>query len=135
MATESRLEQSLPRAFVAGLLTWAVPGAGYFWAGHVWRGIIVGGVVIALFVFGLLLGGHLFGLRHVADMGLLAYVYGFCDLGAGLGYLLCMWASVGVIDQAQKATAEYGNIFLMIAGLLNFLAALDSFDIAVGRKL
>lgn len=135
MATESSLERSTFSAFAAGLLTWAVPGAGYFWAGQALRGLLVGGVVVAMFLVGLLLGGHLFGLRHVQDMGLLAYVYGFCDLGAGLGYLLCLWTNTGVIDQAQRATAEYGNIFLMIAGLLNFLAALDSFDIAVGRKL
>jgi hypothetical protein len=31
-------------------------------------------------------------------------------------------------------TYEYGNTFLMTAGLLNFLVILDAFDIAMGRK-
>jgi hypothetical protein len=93
------------------------------------------GIVFFIFVLGLLLGGHLFGPHNVADAGLLAYVYGFCELGTGLTYFICLWSKVGVVDQAQMATAEYGNIFLIIAGLTNYLAALDSFDIAVGRKL
>ncbi|MDT7542845.1 MAG: hypothetical protein QOE33_2749 [Acidobacteriota bacterium] len=87
-----------------------------------------------MFAIGLLFGGHLFGLQNVSDIGLLAYVYGFCDLGSGSLYVLCQWSGIGLSDQAQKATAEYGNIFLMIAGLLNFLAALDTFDVVVGRK-
>ena len=29
---------------------------------------------------------------------------------------------------------EYGNIFLIVAGLLNMLVVLDAFDVAVGRK-
>lgn len=135
MATESRTERSHAGAFAAGLLTWAVPGVGYFLTGRVIRGLIIAAVVVGTFLLGLRLGGHLFGLRHVQDMGLLAYVYGFCDLGTGLGYFLCAWANVGFVDQAQRATSEYGNYFLMIAGLLNFLAALDTYDIAVGRKL
>jgi hypothetical protein len=32
------------------------------------------------------------------------------------------------------STYEYGNTFLIVAGLLNFLVMLDAYDIAVGRK-
>jgi len=31
-------------------------------------------------------------------------------------------------------TYEYRNTFLLVAGLLNYLAALDAFDIAARRK-
>jgi hypothetical protein len=31
-------------------------------------------------------------------------------------------------------TWEYGNCFLIVAGLLNALVVLDAFDIAMGRK-
>lgn len=117
------------------MLAWAVPGAGYFWSGRILRGVVIGAIIFAMFAVGLFFGGHLFGLHNITDVGLLAYIYGFCDLGVGLTYLLCQWAGVGLADQAQRATAEYGNIFLMVAGLLNFLAALDSFDILVGRKI
>lgn len=121
-------------AWLAALLAWAIPGAGHVYAGRAQRGLIICGVVLTMFVAGLLLGGHLFGLHNVSDVGLLAYVYGFCNFGIGFVYFLCLWANLGVADQAQRATAEYGNIFLMIAGLLNFLAALDAYDIRVGRK-
>lgn len=134
MASERGTERSLSGAFAAGVLTWAIPGAGYILTGRALRGLVIAAVVVSVFALGLALGGHLFGLRHVQDMGLLAYVYGFCDVGAGLGYFVCLWQNVGVADQAQRATSEYGNYFLMIAGLLNFLAALDTYDIAVGRK-
>jgi hypothetical protein len=87
-----------------------------------------------MFVAGLLLGGHLYGPHSSADIGLLAYVYGFCNLGLGLAYVVCLWAGIGLADQAARATAEYGNIFLIIAGLLNYLSMLDAFDIAAGRK-
>ena len=98
------------------------------------RGLLLGGVVLFMFALGLLLGGHLYGPHSSADIGLLAYVYGFCNLGLGLIYAVCLWAGVGLADQAARATAEYGNVFLIIAGLLNYLSALDAFDIAAGRK-
>ncbi|MFN7622289.1 MAG: DUF6677 family protein, partial [Acidobacteriota bacterium] len=31
-------------------------------------------------------------------------------------------------------TFEYGNNFLCVAGALNMLAAMDAFDIGIGRK-
>ena len=123
------------RAFAAGLLTWLIPGTGYFLVGRGVRGLIMGSLVALMLVLGLFLGGHLFGPHNVSDAGLLAYVYGFCDLGTGLIYFICLWSKTGITDQAQRATAEYGNIFLIVAGLINYLAALDSFDIGVGRKL
>jgi Family of unknown function (DUF6677) len=42
-------------------------------------------------------------------------------LGAGVG-------------EVTAVTYEYGNCFLIVAGLLNFLVILDAFDIAMGRK-
>jgi hypothetical protein len=132
---EFHASPNVARAFAAGLLTWAIPGAGYLFVGRKMRGLIMCATVVVMFVLGLLLGGHLFGPHNVSDAGLLAYVYGFCDLGTGLAYFICLWTKSGVADQAQRATAEYGNIFLIIAGLTNYLAALDTFDIAVGRKL
>ena len=31
-------------------------------------------------------------------------------------------------------TYEYGNTFLIVAGLLNMLVVIDAFDISMGRK-
>ena len=32
------------------------------------------------------------------------------------------------------ASYEYGNTFLIVAGLLNMLVVLDAYDVALGRK-
>jgi hypothetical protein len=118
---------------MAGLLAWAVPGAGHLSLGRAMRGLLLGGAVWLMFLTGLWLGGHLYSLFS-STTGLLSYVFGFFNLGTGLLYILCRAAEIGVVDQAHLATSEYGNIFLMVAGLLNFLLALDAFDIGAGRK-
>jgi hypothetical protein len=59
------------------------------------------------------------------------------NLGTGVLYLLCWAGRTGFSDAAEYAklaTFEYGNTFLLVAGLLNYLAMLDAFDIAAGRK-
>ncbi|HEX8071384.1 MAG TPA: DUF6677 family protein [Pyrinomonadaceae bacterium] len=122
------------RAWVAGLLGWLVPGGGHFVVGRFGRGLLLSGSVYLLYAAGLLLGGHLYGLHNVNESGLLAYVFGLCDLGAGGLYLLSLLGGIGLVDQASRATAEYGNVLLMVAGLLNYLLALDAFDLTVGRK-
>jgi hypothetical protein len=127
-------DHSTGRAWLAGVLTWLIPGAGHFLVGKMGRGLLLGGVDLFMFLLGLLLGGHLYGPHSSTDIGLLAYVYGFCNLGLGLVYAVCLWAGIGLTDQAARATAEYGNVFLIVAGLLNYLSALDAFDIAAGRK-
>lgn len=121
-------------AWVCGWLAWLVPGSGHLLLGRIGRGLLLASVVYLLYFTGLLLGGHLYGLHNVEESGLLAYVFGFCDLGTGLVYLMSLWGNIGLVDQASRATAEYGNVFIMIAGLLNYLLALDAFDFAARRK-
>lgn len=112
---------------------WLVPGVGHIGQGHLWRGILAGGAVWLLLAFGVLLGGHFYSLLGTGD-GLLSNVFAFCNLGSGLVYAGAMWLGVAVEDQARLETAEYGNIFLMVAGLINYLLALDAFDLKIGRK-
>jgi hypothetical protein len=121
-------------AWLAGGLAWVIPGAGHFYQGNFVRGLLLGGSVLAMYVVGWMLGGHLYGLHNVADTGFLAYVFGFCDLGTGLLYLASLLFNIAVADHSQLATSEYGDRFLMVAGLLNYLCMLDAFDIAAGRK-
>jgi hypothetical protein len=98
------------------------------------RGLLLGGAVWLMFFLGLWLGGHLF---TVTDHGLAALVQLLpmsANVGSGLLYLFCWLTNAGFAEQAQLVTYEYGNTFLLVAGLLNYLAALDAFDIAAGRK-
>jgi hypothetical protein len=34
----------------------------------------------------------------------------------------------------RAVTYEYGNAFLIVAGLLNLLVVIDAYDVALGRK-
>lgn len=129
----NQVEEETVKAWVAGLLAWAVPGVGHFYAGRFLRGGILGGVVWVMFLVGINLGGHLYGLMD-SSSGFLSYVFGFFDLGAGVPYIVARAAGFATMEQAHLPTAEYGNIYLMCAGLLNYLLALDAFDIVAGRK-
>lgn len=121
-------------AWVSGLMAWLVPGTGHLWQGFWARGLMLGGAVWALFLTGLFyLGGHLHYLPK-AGAGLLWYLFGLCNLGTGLIYIFCWMTGAGFAEYAERATFEYGKIFLVVAGLLNCLAMLDAFDIAARRK-
>jgi hypothetical protein len=124
------------RAWFVGLIAWAVPGAGHFMQGRWLRGALAGGAVWAMFFIGLWLGGHMYALgggqqSFGAVLQLLPMI---ANVGMGLPYFVCWIAQVGFTEHAQLVTYEYGNTFLLVAGLLNYLVMLDAFDIAAGRK-
>lgn len=123
------------RAWLAGLAAWAVPGAGHLMLGRWVRGLLLGGAVWIMFIVGFLFHGHLFapgGEQGAA--GLMSVPPMIADVGSGLLYVFCWVTGSGFVENAQSVTYEYGNTFLMVAGLLNYLLALDAFDIAAGRK-
>lgn len=123
-------------AWLIGVASWAVPGLGHLLQRRWVRGVLLGGAVWIMFLLGLALGGHLFAISS-KDQGLAALVQGLpmiANLGAGLLYIFCWIANTGFVENAQLVTSEYGDKFLLVAGLLNYLAMLDAFDIAAGRK-
>jgi hypothetical protein len=127
------------RAWLIGVGAWAVPGLGHFVQRRWVRGLFVGGAVWAMFIIGFSLGGHLFtiGGREQGLAVLVPALWMVGDVGSGLLYLLCWILNLGFLDTpeaAARVTFEYGNTFLVVAGLLNYLAMLDAFDIASGRK-
>jgi hypothetical protein len=135
-STIARGGAETPRmAWLVGLAAWAVPGAGHLLAGRWIRGLVMGGAVWVMFIIGFLFHGHLFapGVDR-GGMALMSVPPMIADIGCGLLYVFCWATGVGFVENAQSLTYEYGNTFLMVAGLLNYLVALDAFDIAVGRK-
>jgi hypothetical protein len=123
-------------AWLFGLAAWAVPGLGHLLQRRWARALLLGGAVWGMFLTGLWLGGHLFRVTS-SDQGLSALLQLLpmtANVGAGLLYIFCWLTNTGFTDHAQMVTYEYGNMFLLVAGLLNYLAMLDAFDIAAGRK-
>lgn len=86
------------------------------------------------------MGGHLFSVSggDTSLATLLQVPPTVANLGSGILYLVCWFLGMGLVDDpahAALATYEYGNTFLLIAGLFNYLAMLDAFDLSAGRKL
>jgi hypothetical protein len=113
-----------------GLAAWALPGAGHLWLGRRSKGLVFLIALPLMFVIGLVLKGRMFPFDLTEPLVCLAAL---ADLGVGLISVAARQMGYGVGD-VRAVTYEYGNAFLIVAGLLNLLVVLDAWDIAVGRK-
>ena len=119
-----------PNPWLVCAAAWAVPGAGHLWLGRHRTGGILLAVLLLMFVVGLSLEGRLFWFDGAEPFGLLL---AFADVGIGVAYFVAQFLELGQ-GTVVAATYEHGNTFLVVAGLLNMLVALDAYDIAEGRK-
>ncbi len=121
--------------YLVGILSWFLPGAGYILQKRWKRGLIIGAVIWTMFVIAIISGGAYYPGFDFKDGALLYLLNVFAKLGNGLGAIISFLLSASPPPHvAAWATFEYGGRFLEIAGLLNFLAVLDSVDINLGRK-
>jgi Family of unknown function (DUF6677) len=112
------------------LASWAIPGAGHLWLGRRAKGVIFLVALVSMFAVGLALRGRLFPFDTSDPLVSLAAM---ADWGIGLVYFVA--SPLGLGGGAVRAvTYEYGNTFLMVAGLLNLLVVIDAYDVALGRK-
>jgi hypothetical protein len=120
---------------VIGLISWFLPGAGHLIQKRYKRGVIVSVVIWAMFVIALFSGGHYYPGFDFKDGVLLYLLNVFARFGNVLGAIISYIAAASPDPMAAaRATFEYGGRMLEIAGLLNYLAAMDAVDIALGRK-
>jgi len=133
-----RVEPAPPMAWAVGAAAWFIPGVGHLMLKRWGRAAMMGGAVWLCFFLGIAMGGHMFNLSTgQGSSPWLQVPPMIANLGSGALYVVCWVLDIGFADdlvQAARATYEYGNTFLLIAGLLNYLTMLDAFDIAVGRK-
>jgi hypothetical protein len=131
-AEKERRTATRDRTLVALLVAtaWAAPGAAHLWLGRRRKGLIFLATLPAMFAIGLLLDGRLFPFEPSQPLVALAAI---ADVGLGVPYVIAKLAGLGP-GRVVSATYEYGNAFLIVAGLLNFLVMLDAYDIASGRK-
>ena len=126
-------------AWLVGLAAWFVPGMGHLMLKRWVRAALMGGAVWVCFFLGLAMGGHMYDLANGQSTSstLLQVPPMIANLGTGVLFIVCWLLGIGFGDdpvQAARVTYEYGNTFLLIAGLLNYLVMLDAFDIAAGRR-
>ena len=108
---------------------WLVPGAGHFLLRKWGRGALLAASIVGMFGVGIAMQGKLYsGTKDVLDMLSLAG-----DLGNGLLYLASRAAGLGA-DQVTITTGDYGSRFIVVAGLLNVISAVDAHNLRTGRK-
>jgi hypothetical protein len=112
------------------LAAWLVPGAGHLWLGRRQKGLVFLLALPSMFLIGLLLHGRIFPFELSEPLVALAAA---ADLGSGAPWLLARMVEAGS-GTVTAVTYEYGNSFLIVAGLLNSLVVLDAYDIGMGRK-
>jgi len=109
---------------------WFVPGGGHLLQKKFGRGLTLLVCISAMAGLGLSMGGKIYPFQPENPLTILAF---FADLGNGLFYLLSRFLSFGG-GELKNATFEFGTAFIAGAGLLNYLVALDAYDLALGKK-
>lgn len=108
---------------------WLVPGAGHFLLRKWGRGALLAVSIIAMFILGLSMQGKLYtSTQDILDMLCVAG-----DLGSGLLYFVGRTLGLGS-QPVQTTFADYGTKFIVVAGLLNVIAAVDAHNLRTGRK-
>jgi TM2 domain-containing membrane protein YozV len=108
---------------------WLVPGAGHFMLGKWGRGALLFIAIVAMFALGLAMDGKLYtGAKDILELlGMVG------DLGNGLMFFVSRAMGLGA-DPERFTTADYGTKFVVVAGLLNVISAVDAHNLRTGRK-
>ncbi len=131
--TEKKMAQAESISLMAVLapaIGWLIPGAGHMIQKRWIRGGLLFLSIVSLFLLGLAMQGRI----YKANGGDILDILGFIgDVGAGGLYILTLandWGQGAI----AFATADYGTKFMIVAGLLNFIAVADAYHIAIGKK-
>jgi len=108
---------------------WLIPGAGHFLLRKWGRGALLAISIVCMFAIGLAMQGKLYANAH--DILEMLSLLG--DLGSGLLYVVGRVMGLGP-DSAQLTVADWGTRFIVVAGLLNVISAVDAHNIRTGRK-
>jgi hypothetical protein len=130
VATQAQGNANTTQAAMVLLAGWLVPGAGHFLLKKWIRGGLLLVSIVSMFAIGIALKGKIYS-PNTGDMLDILNFAG--DLGNGLLYGLARMFDLGA-SSVQIAIADYGTKFIVVAGLLNIVAAVDAHSLATGRK-
>ncbi len=117
-------------AILAPAVGWLIPGGGHLIQKRWIRGLLLFFSIASLFLLGLAMQGRV----YKANGGDILDILGFVgDVGAGAMYILTLMNDWGQ-GAIAFATADFGTKFMIVAGLLNFIAMADAYHIAIGKK-
>jgi hypothetical protein len=130
-STRNSASQNAQRGFVYLPLIagWLVPGLGHFLLRKWIRGTLLAVSVIGMFTLGLAMKGEIYtGAQDVLHiLGMVG------DLGNGLLFFAGRSFGWGA-EHIQVTTGDYGTKFIVVAGLLNVISAVDAHNLRTGRK-
>jgi hypothetical protein len=112
------------------LAGWMIPGLGHLLLKKWIRASLIFVSILSMFFIGLALKGKVYSPNTAELLDMLNFVG---DLGTGLLYVLARLFDLGQAT-VQIAIADYGTKFIVVAGLLNIISAVDAHSLATGRK-
>jgi hypothetical protein len=119
-----------PMAVIAPALGWLVPGMGHLVQKRWIRGLLLFISVFAMFLLGMAMQGKVYSPNTGDILDMLGFVG---DIGAGGLYIVSKGMGWGQ-GAIYRATADYGTKYIVVAGLLNIICAVDAYHIALGKK-
>jgi len=109
---------------------WLIPGSGHLLLGKWVRALLLFGSVLGMYLIGL----GLLGKVYTPNLSDILATLGFLgQLGMGLLYFIARWFGLGATSMVNTLS-DYGTKFLIVAGLLNIISAVDAHSLANGRK-
>ena len=122
--------QTNSMATIAPLAGWFFPGLGHFIQQRWIRGLLLMAAVLTMFFVGLGMQGKVYSFNTGDLLDILGFIG---DIGSGLLYFMARSMDWG-IGNIHRAVADYGTKYIVVAGLLNIIAAIDAHHIAIGKK-
>jgi hypothetical protein len=116
--------------YIAPLAGWLLPGLGHLIQRRYIRGVLLMLSVFVMFFVGLGMQGKVYSFNTGDLLDMLGFVG---DIGSGALYFIAKAMDWG-IGNIHRAVADYGTKFIVVAGLLNVIAAVDAYHIAIGKK-
>lgn len=122
--------QTNSMTMIAPVAAWLVPGLGHIIQKRFVRGLLLMAAVYTMFFVGLGMQGKVYGFNTGDLLDILGFVG---DIGAGAVYFIARMMDWG-IGNIHRAVADYGTKYIVVAGLLNVVAIVDAYHIAIGKK-
>ncbi len=122
--------QTNSMTMVAPVVAWLVPGLGHIIQKRYIRGLLLMASILTMFFVGLGMQGKVYAFNTGDLLDILGFVG---DIGVGALYFIARMLNWG-IGNIHRAVADYGTKYIVVAGLLNVVAIVDAYHIAIGKK-
>src|ERR1700757_3787829 len=130
MARDASATPANSMTYIAPLAGWLVPGLGHLIQRRYGRGLLLMLAVFTMFFVGLGMQGKIYSFNTGDLLDILGFIG---DVGVGALYFIARMMNWG-IGNIHRAVADYGTKYIVVAGLLNVIAAVDAYHIAIGKK-